>query len=377
MSPYLYRSDYAIDPSTGLATWPNPGAYTQNDYYGGSADSRENIYAGYLSGDFAVGPVSVYPGLRYELTEFAGRYWVDDTAADGHFASTGQSYGELLPSLNLLWRADARWVYRASFRRSFSRPAMSLLVEPATVSTDGVIEVGNPDLRPTTALNYDASVDYYGADGARFELSAFRKTLSHFIYTAVVTGTPPEANYTDAVDNGVTYSQPENGRSAWLEGLELEGRRQFVELPGPLSGLGLSANATLQRSDATNGRPDHFGRKTWLPRAPRIAYNVDLFWVRARFRTDLAFQYTGLQLVNLTSYNVDNFLQPSAVLDWSATADLGRFKVGLSVKNLTDSPEFWKTFGELKRYLGTQDGGGNGSYVVTGRTASLSLVAAW
>jgi TonB-dependent receptor len=58
VAPYLYRSNFATDPNTGLLTWPNPGAYTQNDYYGGSADSRENIYCAYVSGDLVFGAVS-------------------------------------------------------------------------------------------------------------------------------------------------------------------------------------------------------------------------------------------------------------------------------------------------------------------------------
>ncbi|MDR3506418.1 MAG: TonB-dependent receptor [Caulobacteraceae bacterium] len=376
-SPYFYRGNYAIDPNTGLRTWPNPGAYTANDYYGGSAASRENVYAGYLSGDFAIGKVSLYPGLRFELTQFRARYWVIDTAAEGHFTSIGRSYGELLPSLNLVWRPNDRLAFRASFRRSFSRPAMGLLAGPTTVATNGVITEGNPDLKPTTALNYDASIVYYGANGATFKFAAYRKDLSHFIYAASVTGSAPQANFIDSLRNGVTYSTPENGRSAWLEGVEFEGRRQFTELPGPLAGLGLSANATLQRSNATNGRPDHYGRKTWLPRAPQIAYNLDLFWTGGRFQTDLIFQYTGRQLENLTSYNVDNYLQPRSVLDWNASADLGRYKVSVSVKNLTNSPAFWKTFGESKRYLSIQDGDGNGAYVLTGRVASLTIVTAW
>jgi TonB-dependent receptor len=379
--PYFYQSHYAIDPVTGLRTWPNPGDYSANDYYGGTAASREGVSAGYLSGDFAVGDLAIHPGLRFEYTRFRSRYWSVDTAATGHFATTSRSYGEWLPSLHLVWHPLDRLVGRASFRRSFSRPVIGLLAGPTTVSGNGLVTEGNPDLKPTTALNYDVSLTYDVPNGAVFRVAAFRKELSNFIYAANVTGSAPQANYIEIRKQGVNYSTPENGRSAWLEGLELEGRWQLVDLPGPFSGLGLAANATLQESNATNGRADHFGRRTWLPRVPQTTYNLDMFWAGlwagTHIQTDLAFQYTGRQLENLTSDNADNFLQPRGVLNWSASADVQHYKVSLSVRNLTDTPVFWKTLGESKRYLGVQDGGGNGAYVLSGRVASVTVARTW
>lgn len=374
--PYFYKSHFAIDPASGNADWPNPGAYTPNDYYGGSVSSRENIWSAWLAGDWRFGDVLVSAGVRYEHTAFTARHWVMDDDTNGHFASVGSSYGEVLPNVSLVWQPDPRFTWRVSVRRSFSRPAISLLTGP-TVRSGDVITVSNPDLLASRAVNYDASVSYSGDGNLRASLALFRKNLSHFIYTAAVTSAAPAVNYQETVVDGLILTTPLNGESAWIEGIEVEAGYRFRKLPGALSGLGINANATLQRSEAINGREDHYGRKTWLPRAPRQIYNLDLFWSQGRFRSDILVRHTGLQLYNLTEYNRDNYLQPSTRIDWSVQARFERYTLSLVVKNLTNTPSFWKTFGAGKQYLGVQDGGGNGSYVMTGRMLSLGLETTW
>jgi hypothetical protein len=49
----------------------------------------------------------------------------------------------------------------------------------------------------------------------------------------------------------------------------------------------------------------------------------------------------------------------------------------ISGKNLTDGPVFWKTLGPSTRYLGTQDAGGNGSYVLSGRVFNVTATRTW
>lgn len=374
--PYFYQDSYAIDPATGLATWANPGAYTANDYNGGSAASRETIDAAYVLSTWTAADVSLTSGVRYEYTGFAAHHWVMDDNANGHFVSTTRQYGEVLPNAALTWQIDPRLTYRMSIRRSFSRPAVSILAGPTTQS-NGVITQGNPDLLPAVAVSYDASLSYAGRDGLQFEVAAFRKTLSHFIYTAAVTSDPPAVTYQTSLVNGVSVETPMNGRSAWVQGLELSLRTRFTALPGLLSASGVAVNATLQHSEAVNGRADHYGRRTWLPRAPQAMGNLDLFWAHATLRGDLMVHYTGLQLDNLTSDNLDNYLQPVTTIDASLQARWKSNRMSLVWKNLTRAPSLWKTLGPSKRYLGVQDAGGNGSYVMIGSSLSLSIERRW
>ncbi len=383
ITPHAYQDNFAIDPKTGLATWGNPGAYSINDYNRRSVSGDEKILAAYVSAELNFGPLSVYPGLRYEYTDYSATYWAVDGASGG-FKSFGSDYGEVLPSVNLVYRTDNGLVYRGSIRRGFSRPAFGLLAQPASISRDPTnsniilaISQGNPNLKPTESINYDASVEYYNQSGGLFEAAAYYKDINNFIYAASVTGAAPSSQTASLANAGVTISQPENGGSAKLMGVELNARQQLKFLPGPWSGLGVGVNATFQHSEADSKRADHFGRKTWLPRAPEQIFNIEAFYNYGSFSADLTYQYTGLQLVNLTSNNLDNYLQPTKFLNLSVGYVLNGVNFTLAAKNLTNEPVFWKTLGKSTRYLGTQDGGGNGSYVETGRVFSLTASYAW
>jgi TonB-dependent receptor len=378
--PFAYHSDFAVNPATGLATIGNPGAYTINDYNAGTAYSTEVIAAAYVSADLQVGRLGVYPGLRYENTSFNASYW--DATRTG-FDTEAHSYGNLLPSLNFVYRSGSSLVYRASVRQGFSRPAVGLVAGPPTLTVDSTtgavtaIQLSNPDLKPMTSINYDASVEYYGGHGGVLELAVYRKTLSHVIYGAQSTGGPPQANAVSTVVDGITYSQWVNGGSGYLNGLEIDAQQRFTDLPWPFDGLGINANATFQHSEADSGLADHFGRQTWLPRAPELIYNLGASYVTPRFWLDLTYQYTGLQLENLTSDNLDNFLQPTRFLNAKLGVWLAGVKWSVEAQNLLDGPVFWKTLGQSTRYLGVQDGDGNGSYVITGRVFRITAVKAW
>lgn len=378
MLPFAYQSHFAKDPVTGLNTVGNPGAYTTDDFNQNTVYGRENIYAGYVRARFVANALTAVLGLRLEHTDYSADHWVlastDATGTQpGHFAHAGNSYDEFLPNLAINYRPSDKWVARFSAHRSFSRPAFALTAGPETHTFDPVTgstsyNRSNPDLKPATSTNLDASVEYYPVAGALFEIGGYYRQIDHFIYSASTTGGSPDVN-TPATNIGAdVYSQPENGKSAELYGLELNGRYQFRNLGGWLSGFGLGGNLTLQHSEADSGRPDHFGRKTWLPRAPRTIYNIDVFYDHAGVTAQLTWQYVGLQLLSLTGNNLDSYMQPIRTLD----LDLGyaltsRLKLGFQVKNLLNKTQFYKTLGRDKTYLGTQDGGGNGSYVNTGR----------
>jgi TonB-dependent receptor len=377
--PYRYRALYAVDPATGLATIGDPGPYTINDYNIGAASSVERIAAAYGLADLQLGGVEAHPGLRVETTALDADYW---DPAQTAFQNVRKSYAIVLPSLNLVYRRDDGWVFRAAVRRGFSRPAIGLLAGPVTVGVDGggaISEVSenNPDLKPMTSINYDASAEYYGVHGALFEISIYRKQLSNVIYAAQVTDAPPQAELSATVVDGVTYTRPINGGSGHLNGLELNLQDRFVDLPAPFGGLGLSANATIQQSAASSGLANHFGRSTWLPRAPELIYNLDLSYKAAGWLVSLGYQYTGLQLENLTGDNLDNYLQPTRFLNLEIGRTAGGFRWSFGAKNLTDGPVFWKTLGPSTRYLGAQDAGGNGSYVITGRVFSFTASKTW
>jgi TonB-dependent receptor len=371
--PYKYRDD------------PNgSGVYTANDYNANTTSSRENIVAGYLMATFRLQDLTITPGVRYELTDYSATSWRsngDDKT--GAFIDQSKRYGEILPGIALNYRPDELTVYRASLRRSFSRPAFGLISGQTTYSIDDIsgqvvgISKPNPDLRPTTADNLDLSAEFYDTTGGMVTASAYYKRLNDFIFTSqsstgndsTLGGNVPTGT---VLTGGVPVSMPENGGAAKIYGIEMALRKQFVTLPGLWSHFGVGGNLTLQHSSAHSGREDHPGT-TWLPRAPERMYNADLFYRDDRFHADLIYNYTGVQLIGLNGNGLDYYLQPVKTLDLSANYDLPYgLGVGVSVKNLLDRATFYETSGKSRRYL-AYDPGADGAYVQTGRIYMVNL----
>jgi TonB-dependent receptor len=241
-----------------------------------------------------------------------------------------------------------------------------------------VVDVGNPNLKPTESVNYDASLEYYGVKDAVFELGAYYKSIKNFIYTASATGSALSSGGGSAtaslpagivVPSGYTVmvNAPENGPSAYVEGLTFNAQQRLSFLAGLARGLGYRANVTVQHSDTKLGGA--------LPQSPDLIYNLEGTYELHGVHADLTYQYTGLQLVNLGNSNDGNlsqYLQPTAFLNLSIGYRFGPTDITFQAKNLTDSPTFWKTVGKSDRYLGVQDGDGNGSYIKFGPTFSLT-----
>jgi TonB-dependent receptor len=226
----------------------------------------------------------------------------------------------------------------------------------------------------TEATHVDASIEWYPDHSAVIEAAGFYKHLSNFVFTASSTGSAPNASGGNSVLGGVTYTMPLNGSDADLYGVEFHARKQFFELGGFFGGFGVEGSATLQDSKADSGLSGH--GSTVLPRAPHVIYNTELFYERPAFSARLAWQYVGRQLLSLND-QLDTYLQPNRQLNFNATYRFGKWSISGQVQNILNQESFYKTMGKTTRYLGTQDGGGNGSYVETGRFFKLTASLQW
>ncbi|NJC45828.1 UNVERIFIED_ORG: TonB-dependent receptor [Xanthomonas campestris] len=370
--PYKYVND------------PNgAGVYTANDYNANTTSSTEAIYSGYAMAALHVGSVSVLPGVRYELTRYAAESWQSSgDGSTGSFVGTGSTYGQVLPGISINYRPDDLTVYRASLRRSFSRPAFGLISGETVYTIDDTQKVvgisrPNPDLQPSKADNADLSAEFYDHSGGVLSASTYYKRITGFIYTSqsatsndnTLGGLVPTGT---TFENGVPVTMPQNGGTAKLYGLELAASKRLQELPGLWSNVGVTANLTLQHSEADSKRSDQ-PEKTWLPRAPERIYNLDLFYDDTHLRADLSYNYTGLQLLGLTSDRLNYYLQPVKSLDFTATYHLPHHvDVGVSAKNLLNAATFYETQGKSRRYM-AYDPGADGAYVQTGRVYMLTV----
>ena len=127
------------------------------------------------------------------------------------------------------------------------------------------IDTGNPDLEPAETDSFDLSFEYYDKDAGQFKVGAFYKNIKSliernaFVFTddgvpeqflAII---PDHPSFVEALENPDVYeysvefpTNSEDDSTVW--GVELAYERQFTNLPGAWSGLGILTNYTYSDS---------------------------------------------------------------------------------------------------------------------------------
>jgi TonB-dependent receptor len=197
---YSYDGDAYVD---FLADSGNPIVPTlQNNRY----TINEDITSLYLDFTFLydIGdmPLAVNVGARYAETDIsvaAVQSFIKDvvpttdlTLFSNEFGPAtnieqGDSYANLLPSVNVKLDLTDEMVLRFSVYDSMTRPTMSQL-SPATTFNEPrrqnlTASGGNPSLKPFTSENWDLSFEWYYADASYFTFAVFSKEVEDFIVT--------------------------------------------------------------------------------------------------------------------------------------------------------------------------------------------------
>lgn len=283
--------------ATSLAAWETPLDY--NPLW--SFTAREATRTGYvqvkyetkLFGVDADGDV----GIRAVNTigDYSGTSSITwDGVTQSVPKTIHQNYTDLLPNASLRIRPTDDIQMRFAVTKTRTRPEFSALNPALTISQnvrnedtptdapDATGSSGNPDLKPLTSTNYDATFEYYFSRSGSFTVSLFYKDLFGFI-----------SNYTRTVDDP-TYgklqvSRPENAGEGRIQGVEVAGQTFFDFLPGAWSGLGIQANATYldgkERLPNTDGT---FGDFAPIPGVSTWSYNVALFYEKGKISTRLS-----------------------------------------------------------------------------------------
>ena len=281
----------------------NPGLFTLNINRSkqrtdpNNFDIMERVSAGYLMNTVDLGRFHLQTGLRFEGTQedVLGYHVTFD--ASGNYASTtpltkNSSYVDPLPSAQLRYAIDSESGIRFAYGRGIARPNFSSL-PPFFTENDrrNSISVGNPDLKPTHANNFDLLYEHYLKPLGILQAGFFYKDISDPIYSV----TTPITSGTFA---GFNQTQSVNGSSAWLTGFEVAYQQHLGFLPGRWSGLGISANYGYTASEAHNvpGRTDNPGL---LRQAPHT-FNISPTYDRGRLSMRVGVSYNA---ANIFSYN--------------------------------------------------------------------------
>ena len=310
----------------------------------------EDVYAGYAMMTVDAGRLRVIPGVRIEHThqENTGNLVKQaGTAVTITPESKTSSYTNAFPGVTARWSFDDATAIRGAVTTSLVRPAFGSL-SPFITVPDGnavVASIGNPDLKPTRALNLDLMLERYFRSVGFVQLGVFHKKLDDFIFQS-----QRAAAATDNLGPTViTLSQPINGATGSLTGFEVAWQQNLTFLPGVMRGLGVNANYTRTNSSAT--LPSREGTKSRLPGQAGNAANLGLFYEYSRLSLRAGYNFSDeyLEVVGATQAT-DIHVASRGQLDISGSLRLMRqATMFMETNNLTNQP--------LRRFEGRSERG--------------------
>ena len=276
----------------------NSGDYEQEENLeelAGNFDASEDVTAAYVRFDQAFGNLELVAGIRLENTaiKYEGKELIlDDDGDVEDLIDTEEeksNYTNVLPSLLLKYQLGKNTNVKASITNTLARPKYIDLVPRVEVNNeDNEIEIGNPDLTPTTSINLDLMVEHYFKSIGVVSGGIFYKDISDFIVDGV------QSDYEYLGQTWDKYTQPINGGDATLLGVEVAFQRQFDFLPGFLRQFGFYTNYTYTKSTVSNfqieGRDED---DLTLPGTPENTMNASLYYESKKLSARLSYNYAG------------------------------------------------------------------------------------
>lgn len=313
--------------------------------------ARETVVAGYLLGKFGSQAFSVIAGARVEHRATHNMFWSDDGDASG-FDSTDRSYTQFLPSITATYRPGDRMVVRGALWTGYSPPEYGYLSAGQSVTRDpGTNEIiaisrGNPDLKPAKSYNADVSLEYYPDPQSVLSVAGFYKHIKNFIFT---NGNQVDA---DTQQGTIEITQPKNGETADLYGVEFNLIKSFNGLAAPFDGFGFEGNLTLQHSEAETGLDYRAGHKIWLVNTPSVLYNAALTYSKYGFEAKLSYNYRGKFIEDLRDNAVDKWVQHNRSVDLHTRYNVNsHLALDFDIGNLLDDWKYYTTKGDNPSYM--------------------------
>jgi iron complex outermembrane receptor protein len=288
----------------------DPAAWREDRYYHetqkftatrGYTESAQAAYAmaqGRLGRDGWRGRTGYLGGVRVEQTTVDSWGWVRaralSTAAqqtadpagsaqrdyENNFRASSGTYSKGFPSVHAYHDVTPNLKLRASFSTSFGRPPPSNFLPTETPDENNQrVTVTNPGLKPQTAKNWDASVEYYFEPVGQISVGWFHKEIRDYIIEnqdlRIIPGGAD--NGYDGEYAGWTERTSVNGGTAIAQGWEFSYRQQFTFLPGLLKGLAGSFNYTWIDTHGLFDGSVYLTRREVQGFIPHAA-NVSLSW---------------------------------------------------------------------------------------------------
>lgn len=310
--------------------------------------------------------------------------------------SDGDSYTDVLPSLNLTFEVAEDQFVRTSMAKVQSRPrlddmkvnrSVSFQFNDANIVSDQVenspwsANSGNARLRPLEANQFDLTYENYFADDGYFAISFFYKDLVNWQRAAAdvsdftdfyIPGYHQTSGTTDINGDGVIdendivaptlftggVSTLEDGLTGFVRGWELQASIPMRLVADALDGFGLTASATF--IDGKLDVPE--GQENRVPGLSEESYSFTAYYEANGFearvsgvkRSSFLTESRGLSLA-LENTSDDGVTQIDAQVsydfDKAGFESLAGLTISLQGQNLTDEPTIQSNGpGQIVRY---------------------------
>ena len=259
----------------------------------GNYEASEDVYAGYIRLDQNFGKkLKMIFGVRAEKTEleYSGRILEISADGDPSIRTTSKEendYTNILPSIIAKYSFSDKTKLKLAWTNSISRPKYYDLVPHSSINLeDNNIEIGNPNLDPTTSINIDVMAEHYFSNIGLISSGFFYKSLDN------ISNTIERRDYNYNGNIWDKFYQPVNIGDASLYGFEFAFQKQLAFLPGFLSKLGVYANYTYTHSEMKNINID--GRENenlTIAGTPKNNMNFSLFYESKKLNVRASLQY--------------------------------------------------------------------------------------
>ena len=316
----------------------------------GSWEVSEEILAGYVSAEFESNlagiPFSGNIGVRVASTELVSSSTFLQNGEETNFVevltpfSVSNDYTDVLPSLNLSFFPAEDHIIRVGLSKALARAPLDDLNAGVGEFNFGQPAAfgGNPLLEPFQTDQIDLTYEWYFAEGAALTVSGFYKDIDTFIVRETQVGV--------TLPSGIlgNFTQPVNGEGGDITGVEISYTQPLTFLPGPLDGLGVSANYTYVDSSIEVGPA--FVQGTFpLPGLAENSFNAQLWYFKNGFEARLGYKTRSAFPTELGDVpNQILFNDSEEIIDFQTSyafkegSNLDGLKLLFQANNLTDEP---------------------------------------
>ena len=251
------------------------------------------------------------------------------------------SYNDVLPSLNMTVALLDGVIWRSAASETLMRPALTDVAYKRSVSWNEFrFKDGNPDLKPTTARQWETGVEWYLENGGILAASYFWKDIEGVVreeLTGVVKDVE-KRNANGTLDGYYDFDvyQPVNAEGSYkVTGLELIAQFPLNILHDALNGFGINANYTMLDNSLTGA--SSLGIDTPPEGLADSTYNLTFYYENDSVDARLSYNYKDkyVERIERSMYPVyrDAYGQMDISLGYKLTDSI---KLSLKGINITD-----------------------------------------